>query len=304
MIYTVTMNPALEFVSEVSDFEFDKNNISDFDLMLPAGKGINVSRVLKQLGLPTVATGFAGGFTGEFVEDWLRREDIKSEFIRIDDNTRINIKITGASKTVIESKGPSISHQELQELLYYLSRVKEGDTVFLSTAFPKNITETVIERMIAICKANKAEFVLDIDEYYLEKFADEGSLLQNISVKCLEHLFKTKIDSETDLLKWKNEIFDLNSKFVIVPFVDNKVYLFQENSICAFEIEKMINQKRDFVIDSIIAGFIATFIRTSDHQKSFEMANACALASLKTKDLPKKFQIDDCLEDVNIIKID
>lgn len=304
MIYTVTMNPALEFVSEVSDFEFDKNNISDFDLMLPAGKGINVSRVLKQLGLPTVATGFAGGFTGEFVEDWLIREDIKSEFIRIDDNTRINIKITGSSKTVIESKGPSISHQELQELLYYLSRVKEGDTVFLSTAFPKNITETVIERMIAICKANKAQFVLDIDEYYLERFANEGSLLEKISVKCLEHLFKTKIDSESDLLKWKNEIFDLNSKFVIVPFIDNKVYLFQKNSIYAFDIEQLLNQKRDFVIDSIIAGFIATFIRTSDYEKSFEMANACALASLKTKDLPKKFQIDDCFKDINIIKID
>lgn len=304
MIYTVTMNPALEFVSEVSDFEFDKNNISDFDLMLPAGKGINVSRVLKQLGLPTVATGFAGGFTGDFVEDWLRREDIKSEFIRIDDNTRINIKITGSSKTVIESKVPSISHQELQELLYYLSRVKEGDTVFLSTAFPKNITETVIERMIAICKANKAQFVLDIDEYYLERFANEGSLLEKISVKCLEHLFKTKIDSESDLLKWKNEIFGLNSKFVIVPFVDNKVYLFQKNSIYAFDIEQMLNQKRDFVIDSIIAGFIATFIRTSDYEKSFEMANACALASLKTKDLPKKFQIDDCFKEINIIKID
>lgn len=304
MIYTVTMNPALEFVSEVSDFEFDNNNISDFDLMLPAGKGINVSRVLKQLGLPTVATGFAGGFTGEFVEDWLRREDIKSEFIRIDDNTRINIKITGSSKTVILSKGPSISHQELQELLYYLSRVKEGDTVFLSTAFPKNITETVIERMIAICKANKAQFVLDIDEYYLERFANEGSLLEKISVKCLEHLFKTKIDSESDLLKWKNEIFDLNSKFVIVPFVDNKVYLFQKNSIYAFDIEQMLNQKIDFVIDSIIAGFIATFIRTSDYEKSFEMANACALASLKTKDLPKKFQIDDCFKDIKIIKID
>lgn len=303
MIYTVTMNPALEFVSEVSDFEFDKNNISDFDLMLPAGKGINVSRVLKQLGLPTVATGFAGGFTGEFVEDWLRREDIKSEFIRIDDNTRINIKITGSSKTVIESKGPSISHQELQELLYYLSRVKEGDTVFLSTAFPKNITETVIERMIAICKANKAQFVLDIDEYYLERFANEGSLLEKISVKCLEHLFKTKIDSESDLLKWKNEISGLKSKFVIVPFVDNKVYLFQKNSIYAFDIEQMLNQKRDFVIDSIIAGFIATFIRTSDYEKSFEMANGCALASLKTKDLPKKFQIDDCFNDINIIKI-
>lgn len=304
MIYTVTMNPALEFVSEVSNFEFDKNNISDFDLMLPAGKGINVSRVLKQLGLPTVATGFAGGFTGDFVEDWLRREDIKSEFIGIDDNTRINIKITGSSKTVIESKGPSISHQELQELLYYLSRVKEGDTVFLSTAFPKNITETVIERMIAICKANKAQFVLDIDEYYLERFANEGSLLEKISVKCMEHLFKTKIDSESDLLKWKNEIFDLNSKFVIVPFIDNKVYLFQKNSIYAFDIEQLLNQKRDFVIDSIIAGFIATFIRTSDYEKSFEMANACALASLKTKDLPKKFQIDDCFKEINIIKID
>ncbi|MFR6141481.1 MAG: 1-phosphofructokinase family hexose kinase [Finegoldia sp.] len=304
MIYTVTLNPALEFVSEVNDFEMDKNNISEFDLMLPSGKGINVSRVLKQLGLPTVASGFAGGFTGDFIEDWITREDIKSEFIRIDDNTRINIKITGSSKSVIESKGPSISHQELQELLYYLSRVKEGDTVFLSTAFPKNITESVIDRMIGICKANKAEFVLDIDEHYLERFIDEGALLENVSVKCLEHLFKTKIDSESELLRWKEKIFDFNSRFVIVPFVDNKVYLFAENSVHAFEIDNMIEQKRDFVIDSMIAGFIATFIRTSNFEQSFKMANACAVASLKTKDLPKKFQIDEYLDNVEIIKID
>ena len=91
---------------------------------------------------------------------------------------------------------------------------------------------------------------------------------------------------------------------MIVPFVDNKVYLFAENSVHAFEIDNMIEQKRDFVIDSMIAGFIATFIRTSDYEKSFEMANGCALASLKTKDLPKKFQIDDCFKDINIIKID
>lgn len=304
MIYTVTLNPALEFVSEINDFEIDKNNISEFDLMLPSGKGINVSRVLKQLGLPTVATGFAGGFTGDFIEDWITREDIKSEFIRIDDDTRINIKITGSSKSAIESKGPSISHQELQELLYYLARVKEGDTVFLSTAFPKNITESVIDRMIATCKANKAEFVLDIDEHYLERFIDEGSLLENVSVKCLEHLFKTKIDSESELLRWKDEIFDFNSRFVIVPFVDNKVYLFAKNSVHAFGIDNMIDQKRDFVIDSMIAGFIATFIRTSDFAQSFKMANACANASLKTKDLPKKLQIDDCLDEVKIIKID
>ncbi len=304
MIYTVTLNPALEFVSEVNDFKIDKNNISEFDLMLPSGKGINVSRILKQLGLPTVSSGFAGGFTGDFIEDWITREDIKSEFIRIDDNTRINIKITGSSKSEIESKGPSISHQELQELLYYLSRVKEGDTVFLSTAFPKNITESVIDRMIAICKANKAEFVLDIDKHYLERFIDEGSLLENVSVKCLEHLFKTTIDSEAELLRWKEKILNFNSRFVIVPFVENKVYLFAENSVHAFEIDNMINQKRDFVIDSIIAGFIATFIRTSDFRQSFKMANACALASLKTKDLPKKFQIDEYLDIVEIIKID
>ena len=104
-------------------------------------------------------------------------------------------------------------------------------------------------------------------------------------------------------LRYKAPDKDVSRK-IELPFVDNKVYLFQKNSVYAFEIEQMINQKRDFVIDSIIAGFIATFIRTSDHEKSFEMANACALASLKTKDLPKKFQIDDCLEDVNIIKID
>ena len=304
MIYTVTLNPALEFVSEVNDFKIDKNNISEFDLMLPSGKGINVSRILKQLGLPTVSSGFAGGFTGDFIEDWITREDIKSEFIRIDDNTRINIKITGSSKSEIESKGPSISHQELQELLYYLSRVKEGDTVFLSTAFPKNITESVIDRMIAICKANKAEFVLDIDEHYLERFINEGSLLENVSVKCLEHLFKTTIDSEAELLRWKEKILNFNSRFVIVPFVENKVYLFAENSVHTFEIDNMINQKRDFVIDSIIAGFIATFIRTSDFRQSFKMANACALASLKTKDLPKKFQINEYLDSFEIIKID
>lgn len=303
MIYTVTMNPSVEFVTEISKFNIDKDNLSENDMMIPAGTGINISRILKQLGLPSIATGFSGGYTGEFVEDWLKREDINTQFIKIDDNTRINIKITGVTSSFIESKGPNISNQELQELLYYLSRVKEGDTLFLSTSFPRNITETVIERMIAISKANKANFVIDIDKYYLEKFLYEPSLLASVSVKCLEHLFKTKINTEEDLLELKDDIFQFKSKFTVVPFVEGFVYLFADGKIYSFKTENIPNQKKELFVDSIIAGFVGTFIRTSDCSKSFKMANAVASASSKTKDLAKKYLIEECLENSKIKKI-
>lgn len=303
MIYTVTMNPSVEFVTGVSDFQLNQINTSKFDLMLPSGKGINVSRILKQLGLPSIATGFTGGYTGEFIEDWLKREDIKSEFIDIDDNTRINVQIIGDTNSTIESKGPSISHQKLQELLYYLSRVKEGDIVFLSTSFPRNITESVINRMIAICKSNKANFVMDIDEYYLEEFLEQGPIVSNVSVKCLEHIFKTDIKSEKDLLDLKDKIFSINSKFIIVPFVDNKVYLFANKEIYSFAINEKYNEKKEPYIDSIIAGFIGTYIRTSDYLESFKMGNAAANATLKTKDLAKKYQIKNMYENIEIQKL-
>ena len=93
MIYTVTLNPSMDFFVDLDQLSIGKLNRMNNDYKVPGGKGINISRVLRQLGMPSVATGFIGGYTGQFIEDWLEMEDIQRGFIRVDDDSRINIKL-------------------------------------------------------------------------------------------------------------------------------------------------------------------------------------------------------------------
>ena len=130
MIYTVTLNPSIDLYVEVDKLNPGYNNNIKTERTLPGGKAINVSRILSQIRIPTTATGFTGGYQGLFIKDWLSKEDILADFVDIKENNRINIKIfENLEETVINFQGPTISSEEVEELLYYLARVREGDTI-------------------------------------------------------------------------------------------------------------------------------------------------------------------------------
>lgn len=298
MIYTVTLNPSVDLLVEIDEIKFGALNRTKNDMIVPGGKGINVSRVLRQLGMPSVATGLTGDFTGEFIKKWLRREDIPCEFIDIDDYSRINIKLIKQDETILNGKGPNVSNQELQDFMYFISRVGEGDIVIISGSIPQNVDPYVYDRIISICKANKARFVIDPPTKYLYEYIKRGPLLIKPNVEDLRYIFKAKIETLEDIVKYGKKTLELGAEYCIVSMGEEGSILLYEDKV--YRAEKMEGEYVNSVgsRDAMIAGFISTYIRTSDPLEAYHTATAAASATAFTKDLAKRFQIDAIIDQV------
>lgn len=298
MIYTVTLNPSVDLIVDLEDFELGKLNRMMNDMKVPGGKGITVSRVLSRLGMPSVATGFAGGFTGEYIKDWLRREDITPEFIEVDDDSRINVKLLHQMQTPINGKGPNVSLQEVQEFLYYMSRVQEGDIVIMSGTIPPNVDSDIYDRLIYICKANKAQFVVDAPPKRLLRHLTQKPLLIKPNLMDLSIMFQKPISTREDIIFYGKKTLEMGARFSLISLGELGGMLFTEDHI--YETERIrghyVNSEGSR--DAMIAGFISTFIRTADPRESFLMATAAASATAFTKDLARREQIDKLKDEI------
>lgn len=302
MIYTVTLNPSMDLLVEIDEIERSIKNRMKNDLRVPGGKSINVARVLRRLGMPSVATGFLGGYTGEFIKDWLNMEDIQTSFIEIDDESRINVKLLNQD-IIINGKGPNISINEETEFLYFMSRIQEGDTVIMMGSMPPSVDEELQDRIISICKANKAEFIVDAEPERIKKFIARGPLLIKPNISDVEEMFKVKIDSEEMVKEYGFKLLEMGAKHVIISAGENGAYLFSGRH--AFKGEGIEGKeiRSEGVRDSMIAGFIATYIRTSNLEESFKVAMASATATAFSKDLAKRKEIEGLLEKIVVQKL-
>ena len=153
MIYTITFNPALDYIVEVEKFEIGKINRTSTEKILPGGKGLNVSIVLKNLGIESTALGFIAGFTGEELKKQIENKDIKTDFIIVEEGqTRINVKIASDKETALNGNGPKIKEEDLQKLIEKIEKINREDTVILSGNIPKGINKNIYE---IICKKLK-----------------------------------------------------------------------------------------------------------------------------------------------------
>ena len=145
MIYTVTLNPSIDFIVHVDHLQIGDLNRMTNDFKLPGGKGINVSRILKRMETESTALGFLGGFTGSFIADWLKKEEIQTNFTPVSADTRINIKLKSDTETEINGLGPALTNEEIQELKQAVSRVQAGDIVVLSGSTPASLRKGFYE---------------------------------------------------------------------------------------------------------------------------------------------------------------
>lgn len=155
MIYTITLNPSIDYIVQIDQLNLGELNRMKQDYKLPGGKGINVSRVLNQLNVPNLATGFLGGFTGGFIKDWLKNEGVKTGFVTVQDDTRINIKLKHGEETEINGLGPTISEKEINEFFAVMDKVTANDVVILSGSVPPSLGNNFYNKIIRICKKNK-----------------------------------------------------------------------------------------------------------------------------------------------------
>ena len=310
MIYTVTLNPSIDLYVEVDKLKPGYNNNIKTERTLPGGKAINVSRILSQLKIPTTATGFLGSYQGLFIKDWLEKEDILADFVDISQSNRINIKIfEDKNETVINFLGPTISSEEVEELLYYLSRVREGDTIIFGGSVPpmeNGEDSDIYDRMVEIAKANGAYFIADVPSQYLMNIISKGPLLVKPNGEDIEEIYKVKINDKMDYLPYGKDLIKKGAKYVIISYGEGGSMFFTRDGVYSAKPVKDGKEIINTVAcrDAMIAGFVGTLVRDNDPIESYMVAVAAASATAKVLDLPSREEILEILPlvDIDIIE--
>ncbi|WP_311491737.1 1-phosphofructokinase family hexose kinase [uncultured Anaerococcus sp.] len=306
MIYTVTLNPSIDLYVEVDQLKPGYNNNIKTERTLPGGKAINVSRILSQIKIPTTATGFLGSYQGLFIKDWLEKEDILADFVEISQSNRINIKIFEDKKeTVINFQGPTISSEEVEELLYYLSRVREGDTIIFGGSVPpmeNGEDSDIYDRMVEIAKANGAYFIADVPSQYLMNIISRGPLLVKPNGEDIEEIYKVKIKDKMDYIPYGKDLIKKGAQYVIISYGEGGSMFFTRDGVYSAKPVKDGKEIINTVAcrDAMIAGFVGTLVRDNDPIESYMVAVAAASATAKVLDLPSREEILEILPLVDI----
>ncbi|WP_211745758.1 1-phosphofructokinase [Paenibacillus sp. Marseille-Q4541] len=300
MIYTVTLNPSIDYIVEVDNLQLGELNRMKRDLKLPGGKGINVSRVLKQLGAENTAMGFLGGFTGKFISDFLTEGSIPSDFVSISDDTRINVKLKHGDETEINGLGPAISDEEAKSLLAKLSHLKKDDILILSGSVPPSLGGNFYEQLIKVCKDTGAEFVIDTTGKALLNALKDKPLLVKPNHHELAELFGVTIDTKEDLVKYGRKLLEEGAKHVLISMAGEGALFITENEVLHANVPAGTVKNSVGAGDSMIAGFIGTLVLTGNVVQAFRTGVASGSATAFSDDLAVKDQIDALVPQVQI----
>ncbi|WP_038978121.1 1-phosphofructokinase [Paenibacillus polymyxa] len=302
MIYTVTLNPSIDYIVEVDDLKLGDLNRMKRDLKLPGGKGINVSRVLNQLGADSTAIGFLGGFTGRFIDDTLREESIKTDFVMIEDDTRINIKLKHGDETEINGLGPAIREQEADALVQKLASLQKNDIVVLSGSIPPSLGGDFYERLIRVCQQTGAEFVIDTTGGALMKALVHKPLLIKPNHHELAELFGVTIHSEEEIVTYGRKLLEAGAKNVLISMAGEGALFITADEVYHANVPAGMVKNSVGAGDSMIAGFVGTLALQGDPIEAFRAGVASGSATAFSDDLATREKIEQLRPQVTISK--
>ncbi|MEJ8304421.1 1-phosphofructokinase [Saccharibacillus sacchari] len=300
MIYTVTLNPSIDYIVEVEDLKLDALNRMKRDLKLPGGKGINVSRILSRLGVENTAWGFLGGFTGRFIEDVLKSESIVTDFVNVQDDTRINIKLKHGGETEINGQGPQIGDKEAHALVEKLRALTEEDIVVLSGSVPPSLGGSFYDRLIAVIKERGAKFVIDTTGDALLQALPHGPLLVKPNHHELAELFGVEIEGQEDLIKYGRKLLEKGAKNVLISMAGDGALLVTEEQVYHANVPKGEVRNSVGAGDSMIAGFVGTLAKTNNPLEALRTGTASGSATAFSDDLAERAKIDSLLSQVQV----
>lgn len=300
MIYTITFNPALDYISQVENFEIGKINRTQTEKILPGGKGLNVSMVLKNLGIESVALGFIAGFTGEELKKRIEERGIKTDFINVKEGiTRINVKISSNEETALNGNGPKITEDNIQELLEKIEKIEEEDKVILSGNIPKCINNDIYEKICARLESKKVTFIVDATRELLINVLKYKPFLIKPNKDELEETFKVKIETKENIVKYAKELQTMGAQNVLISLggdgailvtTEDKVYFSKAPS------GKAVNTVG--AGDSMVAGFVAGYEKHGDFEQAFKMGIATGSASAFSMNLATREEVADLLKEI------
>ena len=293
MIYTITLNPSLDYVMNIEDYKDGETNRSTSEEIHIGGKGINVSIVLSSLGIETTAIGIASGFTGEYITKTLDEIGINNDFTKNAHGiSRINIKIKSENETEINSNGPVYDDNTIKDFFKKLDKVQNGDFLILSGSVPKSLNDDIYKRILHHVKLKDIQVVVDATGRLLTNTLDENPFLIKPNRAELGEIFGTQIKTDEDIKKYAGKLIERGAQNVIISLgKDGAAFINKDNFYRVQSPKgKLINSVGSG--DSMVAGFIYAYSKFKDYEKAFKFSVASGSATAFSKKLATKKEID------------
>ena len=298
MIYTVTLNPSIDYIVRLDKLTSGITNRTTSEEYYYGGKGINVSLVLAELDLDSTAYGFVAGFTGKAIENGICNDHIITDFIKLKEGiSRINIKIKAGEETEINCQGPHIDEQELERLLQKIDRIQPGDTLILAGSIPNTMPDDTYEIMMQRIGNKDVRIVVDATKQLLVNSLKYHPFLIKPNRQELSEIFNVEVKTEEDIEHYAKELQKLGARNVLISLGGEGAMLIDENGgkhKAGVLKEKVINTVGSG--DSMVAGFVAGYVKTGDYGYALKLGSVCGNATAFLSGLATKEKINELLE--------
>ncbi|MBE6051833.1 MAG: 1-phosphofructokinase [Clostridium sp.] len=300
MIYTITFNPALDYIVTVNDFEAGLVNRSSSEDIYAGGKGINVSIVLNNLGIENRALGYIAGFTGDEIDRRVKEHGCTTDFIRLKDGmSRINVKIRGNEESEINGSGPNITEEDLEKLYEKLSKLTSDDILVLAGSIPKTLPKNIYEEIMKKLDGKGIKFIVDTTGELLMNVLKYKPFLIKPNHHELAELFNVKLNNKDDIKLYAKKLIDLGAQNVVISMAgDGAIFVDSQKNVIESGVPKGVLKNSVGAGDSMVAGFIAGFLRTNNLEDAFKMGVATGSASAFSEGLATEDKVLELLEQI------
>lgn len=293
MIYTVTFNPSLDYIVSVKDFSCGEVNRTVSEVIYPGGKGINVSIVLKNLGVSNTALGFLAGFTGERVRTLLEEAKIATDFIWIEEGmSRINVKLRSKEETEINGQGPVIGEEDVKQLYKKLEALDEDDILVLAGSIPASMSSSAYEDIMKRLQEKKIKIVVDATRDLLANVLPYHPFLVKPNHHELGEIFGVQLEKKDEVVAYAKKLQEMGAVNVLVSMAgDGAVLVTEEGKVYQADAPKGMVKNSVGAGDSMVAGFLAGYLETQDYGHAFRMGICAGSASAFSEELAKKEEV-------------
>ena len=297
MIYTVTFNPAIDYVVHIDEVSLGKTNRSEREEMYFGGKGINVSIVLRELGIASKTLGFTAGFTGEAIEKGLSRMGIDTDFVRLENgNSRINVKIKASEETEVNGQGPDIDQKAILSLFEKLDNMQDGDTLILAGSIPSSLPSDMYECILERLSGKKIRVVVDATKDLLLNVLKYRPFLIKPNNYELGEMFGVELKSDEDIEKYARKLQDMGAVNVLISMAGDGAMLLDEFGmvhrcgVCSGTVKNSVGAG-----DSMVAGFMAGYVN-GDYEYALKLGTAAGGATAFSDGLATGERIQELLK--------
>ncbi len=300
MVYTVTFNPSLDYIVSVENFRLGMTNRTSSELILPGGKGLNVSMVLGNLGIKNTALGFVAGFTGEEIIRRIEEMGVKSDLIPIENGiSRINLKLKSIDGTEINGCGPEISEENVEKLMTKLDVLKKEDVLVLAGSIPSSMPDDIYKRIMGRLKEQGVMIVVDATKDLLVNVLEYHPFLVKPNNHELGEIFNRELKTREEVIPYAKKMQEMGAVNVLVSMAGEGAVLVAADG----SVQEMPAPKGKLVNgvgagDSMVAGFLAGWMEKKDYRHAFYMGVSAGSASAFSEILATRKEVEAVYQQV------